>query len=196
MDEEKLKKLQAKLLYYKESGQHYKAFNLNAKITKAIAKNKYNETIGKKPSKFKSIIKKSVEAVKEVANDVIDGAPSVIEKAKVLVDKGATKVEDKIREIKLNKEKVNDPPVEPAVENPVEPPVETPVKEISQKRVVTGGIGQAYDDEGGVGNIRVNGKVINKGDEGYEAAKKELLAFNKNQKLREIKLKKLAEKNK
>ena len=194
MDEEELKEIQAKLLYLKESGQHYKAFKLNAKMTKAIAKAKYNETIGKKPSKFKSLFKKSVDAVKEVANDVIDGAPSVIEKAKVLVDKGATKVEDKIREIKLNKEKVNDPPVEPAVETPVEPPVETPVKEISKKRTITGGIGQAYED--GVGNIKVNGVPIKKGEEGYDAAKAELLAMNKKQKLREIELKKLAEKNK
>lgn len=174
MDEEELKEIQNKLVYLKESGQHHKAWKLNQKMKKAIAKAKYNET--KKPSKFKSIFKKSVDAVKEVASDVIDGAPDVIAKAKEVVTNTAEKV-------------INKNPV-------VETPVETPVKDISQKRIVTGGIGQAYDDEGGVGNIRVNGKVIKKGEEGYEAAREELLAFNKNQKLREIKLKKLAEKNK
>lgn len=149
MDEEELKEIQNKLVYLKESGQHHKAWKLNQKMKKAIAKAKYNET--KKPSKFKSIFKKSVDDVKEVASDVIDGTPAVIEKAKEVVSNTAEKVKEKVTpEIKeINKPKVT-------------------------KNSLSGAVGQAF--EGGVGDVTKNGTVYKRGDEGYDLVAKELLA--------------------
>ncbi len=148
MDEEELKEIQAKLVYLKESGQHHKAWKLNQKMKKAIAKAKYNET--KKPSKFKSIFKKSVDAVKEVASDVIDGAPDVIEKAKEVVSNAAEKVIQKTPVVEEDKPKVT-------------------------RTTLSGATGLAY--EGGTSDeITKNGTVYKRGEDGYDAVAKELLA--------------------
>jgi len=148
MDEEELKEIQAKLVYLKESGQHHKAWKLNQKMKKAIAKAKYNET--KKPSKFKSIFKKSVDAVKEVASDVIDGAPDVIEKAKEVVSNTAEKVIQKTPVVEEDKPKVT-------------------------RTTLSGATGLAY--EGGTSDeITKNGTVYKRGEDGYDAVAKELLA--------------------
>ena len=151
MDEEELKELQNKLVYLKESGQHHKAWKLNQKMKKAIAKAKYNET--KKPSKFKSIFKKSVDAVKEVASDVIDGAPEVIEKAKEVVSNTAEKVKEKVA---------------PVIKDIKKPKVKTTTS-------LQGAVGQAY--EGGTSDeITKNGTVYKRGEDGYDEVAKELLA--------------------
>lgn len=160
MDEEELKEIQNKLVYLKESGQHHKAWKLNQKMKKAIAKAKYNET--KKPSKFKSILKKSVDAVKEVASDVIDGAPDVIAKAKEVVTNAAEKVIQKTPVVEEDKGFVD-----------------KGLTELDKPRVtrttLSGATGLAY--EGGTSDeITKNGTVYKRGEDGYDAVAKELLA--------------------
>ena len=160
MDEEELKEIQAKLVYLKESGQHYKAYKLNAKMKKAVAKAKYNET--KKPSKFRSIFKKSVDAVKNVASDVIDGAPDVIEKAKEVVSNAAEKVIQKTPVVEEDKSFVGKGLTE------LDKPKVT-------RTTLSGATGLAY--EGGTSDeITKNGTVYKRGEDGYDAVAKELLA--------------------
>ena len=162
MDEEELKEIQNKLVYLKESGQHHKAWKLNQKMKKAIAKAKYNEAIGKekKPSLFKSIFKKSVDAVKEVASDVIDGAPDVIKKAKEVVSNAAEKVIQKTPVVEEDKGFVGKGLTE------LDKPTTTSLQ---------GAVGQAY--EGGTSDeITKNGTVYKRGEDGYDAVAKELLA--------------------
>ena len=182
MDEEELKEIQAKLVYLKESGQHYKAYKLNAKMKKAVAKAKYNET--RKPSKIKSIFKRSVDAVKKVASDVIDGAPDVIEKAKEVVTNAAEGVAETVTPV-INK--IKKPVVKESGKSFVK---ETPVVKESGKSFVgkglteldkptttslQGAVGQAY--EGGTSDeITKNGIVYKRGEDGYDAVAKELLA--------------------
>lgn len=158
MDEEELKEIQAKLVYLKESGQHHKAWKLNQKMKKGIAKNNYNKAIGKenKPSLFKSIFKKSVDAVKEVASDVIDGAPDVIKKAKEVVSNTAEKVKEK---------------VEPVINEIKKPKVTS----TSITNSLEGNTGLMF--EGGTSDeITKNGTVYKRGEEGYDAVAQELLA--------------------
>ena len=167
MDEEELKEIQAKLVYLKESGQHYKAYKLNAKMKKAVAKAKYNET--KKPSKFRSIFKKSVDAVKNVASDVIDGAPDVIAKAKEIVTNAAEGVAETVTPV-INKIK------KPVVEED-KSFVGKGLTELDKPTTTSlqGAVGQAY--EGGTSDeITKNGKVYKRGEDGYDAVAKELLA--------------------
>jgi len=178
MNEEERKKI----AYLRAMGKENKAMNLERKIEQREIKKQYK--LDKQPvvkeevkeDKKPSLLKRLANKGKEVLNNVKDD------------------VTDKVKEVKkIIKKK---PPVEkPEVEKPeVEKEVKPIVKNISKKRTVTGGIGQAY--ENGVGNVKVNGVPIKPGEEGYEAAVEELLAMNKKQKLREIELKKLAEKNK
>ena len=167
MDEEELKEIQAKLVYLKESGQHYKAYKLNAKMKKAVAKAKYNET--KKPSKFRSIFKKSVDAVKNVASDVIDGAPDVIAKAKEIVTNAAEGVAETVTPV-INKIK------KPVVEED-KSFVGKGLTELDKPTTTSlqGAVGQAY--EGGTSDeITKNGIVYKRGEDGYDAVAKELLA--------------------
>lgn len=56
MDEEKLKKLQAKIAYFRKIGQNQRADQIENKITKKKAKEEYKEEKG--PSKVGKIIKK------------------------------------------------------------------------------------------------------------------------------------------
>ena len=167
MDEEELKEIQAKLVYLKESGQHYKAYKLNAKMKKAVAKAKYNET--KKPSKFRSIFKKSVDAVKNVASDVIDGAPDVIAKAKEIVTNAAEGVAETVTPV-INKIK------KPVVEED-KSYVGKSLTELDKPTTTSlqGAVGQAF--EGGTSDeITKNGTVYKRGEDGYDAVAKELLA--------------------
>lgn len=154
MDEEELKELQNKLVYLKESGQHHKAWKLNQKMKKAIAKAKYNET--KKPSKFKSILKKSKDALVKVASDVVDGAPDVIQKAKEVVANTAEKVKEKVA---------------PVINEIKKPKVTT----TSTTNTLEGNTGLMY--EGGTSDeITKNGTVYKRGEDGYDAVAEELLA--------------------
>ena len=167
MDEEELKEIQAKLVYLKESGQHYKAYKLNAKMKKAVAKAKYNET--KKPSKFRSIFKKSVDAVKNVASDVIDGAPDVIAKAKEIVTNAAEGVAETVTPV-INKIK------KPVVEED-KSYVGKSLTELDKPTTTSlqGAVGQAF--EGGTSDeITKNGTVYKRGEDGYDAVAEELLA--------------------
>jgi sugar-specific transcriptional regulator TrmB len=164
MDEEELKELQNKLVYLKESGQHHKAWKLNQKMKKAIAKAKYNET--KKPSKFKSIFKKSVDAVKEVASDVIDGAPDVIKKAKEVVSNAAEKVIQKTPVVEEDKSFVGKGLTE--LDKPK-------VTSTSITNSLEGNTGLMFED-GTSDEITKNGTVYKRGEEGYDAVAQELLA--------------------
>jgi hypothetical protein len=174
MDEEELKEIQAKLVYLKESGQHYKAYKLNAKMKKAVAKAKYNET--KKPSKFRSIFKKSVDAVKNVASDVIDGAPDVIAKAKEIVTNAAEDVAEKVTPV-INKIKKPTVPLKIRDYEVGKGFVGKSLTELDKPTTTSlqGAVGQAY--EGGTSDeITKNGTVYKRGEDGYDAVAEELLA--------------------
>jgi hypothetical protein len=218
MDEEEIKKIQAKLVYLKESGEHYKAFKLNEKLKKGIAKAKYNKTIGKenKPSFFKSILKKSKEALVTVASDVVDGVPDVVEKAKNLI----TAEKDKIESIvKGDKEQNPNVPVEEETPQDLTgttlsnidnvKPINKPEREVdpdefkeepeekttttTSTNSISGTYGLAYGEDGkkGVGSVTIGDKKYMPGDEGFEDAEKQFLESIKGRETVEDKIKRI-----
>ena len=214
MDEEEIKKIQAKLVYLKESGEHYKAWKLNEKLKKGIAKAKYNET--KKPSFFKSILKKSKDAVKNIASDVVDGVPDVVEKAKNLI----TAEKDKIESIvKGDKEQNPNVPVEEETPQDLTgtelsniddvKPINKQKREVDPNEFkeepeektttttstnsISGTYGLAYGEDGkkGVGSVTIGDKKYMPGDEGFEDAEKQFLESIKGRETVQEKIKRI-----
>lgn len=214
MDEEEIKKIQAKLVYLKESGEHYEAWKLNEKLKKGIAKAKYNET--KKPSFFKSILKKSKDAVKNIASDVVDGVPDVVEKAKNLI----TAEKDKIESIvKGDKEQNPNVPVEEETPQDLTgtelsniddvKPINKQKREVDPNEFkeepeektttttstnsISGTYGLAYGEDGkkGVGSVTIGDKKYMPGDEGFEDAEKQFLESIKGRETVEEKVKRI-----
>ena len=214
MDEEEIKEIQAKLVYLKESGEHYEAWKLNEKLKKGIAKAKYNET--KKPSFFKSILKKSKDAVKNIASDVVDGVPDVVEKAKNLI----TAEKDKIESIvKGDKEQNPNVPVEEETPqdltgtalsniddvkpinkqkrevdpNEFEEEPEEKTTTTTSTNSISGTYGLAYGEDGkkGVGSVTIGDKKYMPGDEGFEDAEKQFLESIKGRETVQEKIKRI-----
>lgn len=218
MDEEEIKKIQAKLVYLKESGEHYKAFKLNEKLKKGIAKNNYNKAIGKekKPSLFRSIFKKSADAVRNLAADVVDGIPEVVDKAKAIVQEA----DDKIKSVVQGGEEQN-PNVPVEEETPQDltgtalsniddvKPINKPKREVDPNEFtdepeektttttstnsISGTYGLAYGEDGkkGVGSVTIGETTYKPGDDGFENASKQFLESIKGRETVEDKIKRI-----
>lgn len=158
MDEEELKALREKIAYLREMGKEGRAMNLERKIEQKIIKKKYKEKKG--PSRISRFLKKGKEVLSNTKDAIVDAAEDVAEKVTPVIKK-------------IQKPAVKETPV-------VEEDkgfVGKGLTELDKPTTTSlqGAVGQAY--EGGTSDeITKNGTVYKRGEDGYDAVAKELLA--------------------
>ena len=156
MDEEELKKAREKIAYLRAMGKEGRAMNLERKIEQKIIKKKY-----KGPSGISRLLKKGKEVLSKTKDAVVDAAEDVAEKVTPVINKiKKPTVPLKIRDYEVGKGFVGKSLTE------LDKPTTTSLQ---------GAVGQAY--EGGTSDeITKNGIVYKRGEDGYDAVAKELLA--------------------
>ena len=159
MDEEELKKAREKIAYLRAMGKEGRAMNLERKIEQKIIKKKYKENKG--PSGISRLLKKGKEVLSNTKDAIVDAAEDVAEKVTPVINKiKKPTVPLKIRDYEVGKGFVGKSLTE------LDKPTTTSLQ---------GAVGQAY--EGGTSDeITKNGKVYKRGEDGYDAVAKELLA--------------------
>ena len=159
MDEEELKAAREKIAYLREMGKEGRAMNLERKIEQKIIKKKYKEKKG--PSRISRFLKKGKEVLSNTKDAIVDAAEDVAEKVTPVINKiKKPTVPLKIRDYEVGKGFVGKSLTE------LDKPTTTSLQ---------GAVGQAY--EGGTSDeITKNGKVYKRGEDGYDAVAKELLA--------------------
>ena len=153
MDEEELKAAREKIAYLREMGKEGRAMNLERKIEQKIIKKKYKENKG--PSGISRLLKKGKEVLSNTKDAIVDAAEDVAEKV--------TPVINKIKK--------------PVVKESGRSFVGKSLTELDKPTTTSlqGAVGQAY--EGGTSDeITKNGTVYKRGEDGYDAVAKELLA--------------------
>ena len=159
MDEEELKKAREKIAYLRAMGKEGRAMNLERKIEQKIIKKKYKENKG--PSGISRLLKKGKEVLSNTKDAIVDAAEDVAEKVTPVINKiKKPTVPLKIRDYEVGKGFVGKSLTE------LDKPTTTSLQ---------GAVGQAY--EGGTSDeITKNGIVYKRGEDGYDAVAKELLA--------------------
>ena len=158
MDEEELKALREKIAYLREMGKEGRAMNLERKIEQKIIKKKYKESKG--PSGISRLLKKGKEVLSKTKDAVVDAAEDVAEKVTPVINKINKPVVKETPVVKEDKSFVGKSLTE------LDKPTTTSLQ---------GAVGQAY--EGGTSDeITKNGTVYKRGEDGYDAVAKELLA--------------------
>lgn len=159
MDEEELKAAREKIAYLREMGKEGRAMNLERKIEQKIIKKKYKENKG--PSGISRLLKKGKEVLSNTKDAIVDAAEDVAEKVTPVINKiKKPTVPLKIRDYEVGKGFVGKSLTE------LDKPTTTSLQ---------GAVGQAY--EGGTSDeITKNGIVYKRGEDGYDAVAKELLA--------------------
>ena len=164
MDEEELKKAREKIAYLRAMGKEGRAMNLERKIEQKAIKKKY-----KGPSRISKLLKKGKEVLSKTKDAVVDAAEDVAEKVTPVINKIKKPV---VKE--SGKSFVKETPV---VKESGKSFVGKGLTELDKPTTTSlqGAVGQAY--EGGTSDeITKNGKVYKRGEDGYDAVAKELLA--------------------
>ena len=164
MDEEELKAAREKIAYLREMGKEGRAMNLERKIEQKIIKKKY-----KGPSRISKLLKKGKEVLSKTKDAVVDAAEDVAEKVTPVINKIKKPV---VKE--SGKSFVKETPV---VKESGKSFVGKGLTELDKPTTTSlqGAVGQAY--EGGTSDeITKNGIVYKRGEDGYDAVAKELLA--------------------
>ena len=158
MDEEELKALREKIAYLREMGKEGRAMNLERKIEQKIIKKKYKEKKG--PSRISRFLKKGKEVLSNTKDAIVDAAEDVAEKVTPVIKKIQKPAVKETPVVKEDKSFVGKSLTE------LDKPTTTSLQ---------GAVGQAY--EGGTSDeITKNGTVYKRGEDGYDAVAKELLA--------------------
>ena len=158
MDEKELKALREKIAYLREMGKEGRAMNLERKIEQKIIKKKYKEKKG--PSRISRFLKKGKEVLSNTKDAIVDAAEDVAEKVTPVIKKIQKPVVKETPVVKEDKSFVGKSLTE------LDKPTTTSLQ---------GAVGQAY--EGGTSDeITKNGTVYKRGEDGYDAVAKELLA--------------------
>jgi hypothetical protein len=164
MDEEELKKAREKVAYLRAMGKEGRAMNLERKIEQKAIKKKY-----KGPSRISKLLKKGKEVLSKTKDAVVDAAEDVAEKVTPVINKIKKPV---VKE--SGKSFVKETPV---VKESGKSFVGKGLTELDKPTTTSlqGAVGQAY--EGGTSDeITKNGTVYKRGEDGYDAVAKELLA--------------------
>ena len=164
MDEEELKKAREKVAYLRAMGKEGRAMNLERKIEQKAIKKKY-----KGPSRISKLLKKGKEVLSKTKDAVVDAAEDVAEKVTPVINKIKKPV---VKE--SGKSFVKETPV---VKESGKSFVGKGLTELDKPTTTSlqGAVGQAY--EGGTSDeITKNGIVYKRGEDGYDAVAKELLA--------------------
>ena len=164
MDEEELKKAREKIAYLRAMGKEGRAMNLERKIEQKAIKKKY-----KGPSRISKLLKKGKEVLSKTKDAVVDAAEDVAEKVTPVINKIKKPV---VKE--SGKSFVKETPV---VKESGKSFVGKSLTELDKPTTTSlqGAVGQAY--EGGTSDeITKNGIVYKRGEDGYDAVAKELLA--------------------
>lgn len=167
MDEEELKALREKIAYLREMGKEGRAMNLERKIEQKIIKKKYKEKKG--PSGFSRFLKKGKEVLSNTKDAIVDAAEDVAEKV--------TPVIKKIQKSDVKESGKSFVKETPDVKESGRSFVGKSLTELDKPTTssLQGAVGLAY--EGGTSDeITKNGTVYKRGEDGYDAVAKELLA--------------------